>query len=182
MAKFFEKFEEGVLALLLVAMTLLVFTEVVARFMGHGVLWAQELTQLCSAWMVLFGASYCVKKGAHIGVDVVTNALSDFNKRIAAVIAAGLCIIYCFAIAWGGYIYLAKVYQYHIVLDDLPLEKWEAHIFIVIALLFMAVRFGIIIHGNITGKMIGMKLSDEADEALEIQAITNAELGKGEKS
>lgn len=173
MKRFIEKFEENMLALLLITMTLLVFTEVVARFMNTSTLWADELTQLCSAWMVMFGASYCVKKGAHIGVDVITIKLSDNHKRIVAIVAASLCVVYCVLIAWGGYVYLEKVHKYHIVLNDLPLEKWQAHIFIVIATLLMATRFLVIIKDNISGKVIGMGLTDEAEEALDLQAVAD---------
>ncbi len=144
------------LSLLLVVMTLLVFMEVIARFLNTSTLWADELTQLCSAWMVMFGASYCVKKGAHIGVDVVTNSLTDKNKRIVAVVAGILCVIYCWLIAWGGYVYLAKVYKYHIILDDLPLEKWQAHTFILISTLLMSTRFIFIIRDKKKQKMLGV--------------------------
>jgi C4-dicarboxylate transporter DctQ subunit len=61
--------EESIIALLLASMTLLVFVEVVMRFgFGVGVMWAQELTLHLSAWMVLFGVSYGIKVGSHIGV------------------------------------------------------------------------------------------------------------------
>lgn len=167
--KFIEKLEENILSLLLVAMTLVVFIEVAARFMNTGVLWAQELTLLLSAWMVMFGASYCVKKGAHIGVDLVTNMLNDNGKRIVAIVAALLCILYCWLIAWGGWVYLTKFRKIGLELEDIPVEKWQAYSFIMIATLLMSVRFAIIIKDNITGDMIGMKLTDEAEEALELQ-------------
>lgn len=70
------RIEEGILSLLLVAMTLLVFAEVVARFgFNAGIHWAQEATLLMAGWFVLFGASYGVKVGAHIGVDVFVKML-----------------------------------------------------------------------------------------------------------
>lgn len=165
--KFIEKLEENILSLLLVAMTIVVFIEVAARFMNTGVLWAQELTLLCSAWMVMFGASYCVKKGAHIGVDLVTNNLSDNGKRIVAIGAAALCIVYCWLIAYGGWIYLAKLKKIGLELEDIPVEKWKTYSFIVVATLLMSVRFAIIIKDNITGDMIGMKLTDEAEDVLD---------------
>lgn len=167
--KFIEKLEENILSLLLVAMTLVVFIEVVARFMNTGVLWAQELTLLLSAWMVMFGASYCVKKGAHIGVDLVTNSLSDGWKRIVAIAAAALCIVYCLLVAWGGYTYIMKFRKIGLELEDIPVEKWKAYSFIVIATLLMSTRFAIIIKDNISGAMIGMKLTDEAEDVLELQ-------------
>lgn len=167
--KFIGRLEENILSILLVAMTLVVFVEVAARFMNTGVLWAQELTLLLSAWMVMFGASYCVKVGAHIGVDLVTHALPDNGKRVVAIIAAALSIVYCWLIAWGGWVYLVKFKKIGLELEDIPLEKWQAYSFIVVATLLMSVRFAIIIKDNITGDMIGMKLTDEAEEALELQ-------------
>ena len=167
--KFIEKLEENILSILLVAMTLVVFVEVAARLMNSGVLWAQELTLLLSAWMVMFGASYCVKKGAHIGVDLITNMLSDNGKRIVAIVAGALCILYCWLIAWGGWVYLVKFKKIGLELEDIPVEKWQAYSFIIIATLLMSVRFAIIIKGNVTGEVIGMKLTDEAEEALELQ-------------
>ncbi len=53
-----HKIEEGFLSILLVSMTVLVFAEVVARFVfNHGIMWAQELTLIINSWMVLIGAS-----------------------------------------------------------------------------------------------------------------------------
>ena len=49
-----NQIEEAILSLLLVAMTLLVFVEVVLRFgFGTGLSWGQELTLHLSAWFVL---------------------------------------------------------------------------------------------------------------------------------
>jgi C4-dicarboxylate transporter DctQ subunit len=53
-----NKAEEAIISLLLVAMTLLVFFEVILRFVfSTGFIWSQELTLHISAWFVLFGAS-----------------------------------------------------------------------------------------------------------------------------
>ncbi|OOY42693.1 C4-dicarboxylate ABC transporter permease, partial [Solemya velum gill symbiont] len=52
MLRILHKAEETIIALLLVSMTLLVFTETLMRFaFGAGVMWAQELTLHLSAWL-----------------------------------------------------------------------------------------------------------------------------------
>ncbi|MBO6228057.1 MAG: TRAP transporter small permease, partial [Shewanella sp.] len=54
-SRIFGYFEEGVLNLLITLMTLLVFSEVVARFFFNtGFLWIQELTLTFCGWFVLF--------------------------------------------------------------------------------------------------------------------------------
>ena len=75
-------FEESFISLLLVSMTLLVFAEVVARFLFNvGFLWMEEVTLTLGAWFVLFGASYGVKVGAHIGVDAFVQVLPEKDSK-----------------------------------------------------------------------------------------------------
>ena len=114
-----NKLEEGVISLLLVLMTLLVFMEVVLRFgFNTGLLWAQELTLHMSAWFVLFGASYGIKVGAHIGVDAVVRLLPDKVHRVVSVLAIGLCLVYCGMFLYGSWEYLSKMYKIGIGLED----------------------------------------------------------------
>jgi C4-dicarboxylate transporter DctQ subunit len=65
-----DQIEETVIAVLLGLMTLITFANVVARYLfNSNILWALELTVYLFGWLVLLGASYAVKKNAHLGVD-----------------------------------------------------------------------------------------------------------------
>ncbi len=162
-----DRLEEGIISFLLVGMTLLVFIEVVMRFgFNTGFLWIQELTLLMSAWMVLFGASYGVKVGAHIGVDAVIKLVSPQKRRRLSMIAVILCLVYCALILYGGWIYLAKVYSIGIELDDMPVQKWAAHSILFIGFLLLSVRFLQLFWNIYTGKASGFNLADEAAEVL----------------
>ena len=56
-SKLSNTIEESFVSLLLVAMTLLVFFEVVSRFVFNiGFQWLEEVTLTLGAWFVLFGA------------------------------------------------------------------------------------------------------------------------------
>ena len=69
--------EETLIALILGAMTIITFANVVARYVFNAnILWALETTVFLFAWLVLLGASYCVKTRAHLGVDVVLHMVS----------------------------------------------------------------------------------------------------------
>jgi len=105
-AKIFSKFEEGMIAALLVSTTLLVFFEVVMRYgFGRGVLWLEELTLHMAGWFVLFGASYGIKVGAHIQVDVVVNALGNKARRAVGVFGLLAALLYCGLIIYGAIIF-----------------------------------------------------------------------------
>ena len=60
--------EEGLLAFLLAAMTLLTFMQVVARYVFNYIfVWALELTTFLFGGLIFLGISYGVRVGAHIG-------------------------------------------------------------------------------------------------------------------
>ena len=78
-----DQIEETVIAALLGLMTLITFANVVARYVfNSNILWALELTVFMFGWLVLLGASYAVKKHAHLGVDAILNMVSPPARRV----------------------------------------------------------------------------------------------------
>ena len=109
-----DQIEETVIAALLGLMTLLTFANVVARFVfKSNILWALELTVFMFAWLVLLGASYAVKKHAHLGVDAIVNILPKPARRVLALITVGVCLAFSLLMLKGAYDYWA-------VFADLP--------------------------------------------------------------
>ncbi|MFO7757397.1 MAG: TRAP transporter small permease [Roseovarius sp.] len=109
-----DQIEETVIAVLLGLMTLTTFANVVARYMFNAnILWALELTVYMFGWLVLLGASYAVKKNAHLGVDAIVNLLSPPVRRGLALISIGACIVFALLLVKGSYDYWA-------VFADLP--------------------------------------------------------------
>lgn len=109
-----DQIEETVIAVLLGLMTVVTFANVVARFaFNSNILWALELTVFMFAWLVLLGASYAVKKHAHLGVDAILNMLAPGPRRVLALISVGLCLIFSLLLLKGAYDYWA-------VFADLP--------------------------------------------------------------
>ncbi len=161
--------EEGVISILLAAMTLLVFIEVVLRFgFGIGLLWAQELTLHLSAWMVLFGVSYGIKIGSHIGVDALVKVLPPLARRIISGIAVTACLVYCGLFSKGAWVYLAKMHKIGIEMEDMPIPKWIAHSIILLGMIMIAIRLVILLIAIIRGKTDGFKLADEAKESMHL--------------
>jgi C4-dicarboxylate transporter DctQ subunit len=127
------RFEEGVLAFLLAAMTIVSFTQVVARYgFNSGWTGALELTRILFAWLILFGMSYGVKIGSHLGVDAVIRLFPKPVFRVVAVFGALCGVAYALTLLWsewlhifglntrGGAIdYWMKMYKIGIGLDDL---------------------------------------------------------------
>ena len=103
-----NEIEETLIALILGLMTLVTFANVIARYVFNAnILWALETTVFLFAWLVLIGASYCVKTRAHLGVDVVLNAVSPGLRRILAIVAVAACLAFSVLLLIGSWNYWA---------------------------------------------------------------------------
>lgn len=104
-----DRIEETLIAGLLGLMTLLTFANVVARYgFNSNILWALELTVFMFAWLVLLGASYAVKKSAHLGVDAIINLLSPPGRRVLGLISAFACLLFAALMLKGSWDYWAN--------------------------------------------------------------------------
>ena len=104
----FDRLEETIIAVILGAMTLITFANVIARyFFNSNILWALEATVFLFAWLVLLGASYAVKKNAHLGVDAIVNMLAPSQRRVFALISVACCLIFTLLLLKGAYDYWA---------------------------------------------------------------------------
>lgn len=98
--------EEGLIALLLGLMTIITFANVIARYVfNSNILWALETTVFLFAWLVLLGASYCVKKNAHLGVDVLLAALPAGPRKLVCLVAVACCLAFCILLLIGSWQY-----------------------------------------------------------------------------
>lgn len=164
-----NKAEESIISFLLIAMTMMVFVEVVMRFgFGEGLMWGQELTLHISAWFVLFGASYGLKVGAHIGVDAFVKILPPALRRIASLIAVSGALLYCGLFLYGSWIYLAKMKMIGIELEDLQVPAWVAHSILLIGIGFLAFRLLQLFWAILKGEADGFRHIDEAEESMHL--------------
>jgi C4-dicarboxylate transporter DctQ subunit len=100
--------EETLIAVILGLMTLVTFANVIARYVFNAnILWALETTVFLFAWLVLLGASYCVKVRAHLGVDVVLNMVSPGMRKVLALISVAACLVYSILLLIGAWNYWA---------------------------------------------------------------------------
>ena len=106
---FTDRIEETLIAGILGIMTLITFANVVMRYgFNLNILWALELTVFLFGWLVLLGASYAVKKGAHLGVDIIINILPAKARRAMGLVAVAVCIAFSFLMLKGAWDYWAN--------------------------------------------------------------------------
>lgn len=105
---FMDRIEETLIAVLLGLMTVVTFANVAARYLfNSNIFFALELTVFMFAWLVLLGASYAVKKNAHLGVDAIINMARPSTRKILGLVSVLACIIYAVLLLKGAWDYWA---------------------------------------------------------------------------
>ncbi len=166
LSRFVHHAEEGILAFLLGVMTLVTFSQVVARYVFNtGAVWALELTTYLFAWLVLFGISYGIRVGAHIGIDALVKLFRPELQRIAGLAAAALCMLYAAIMLVGSWNYLTTLYTLGIPSEDLPIPLWLPFVILPIGFALAFFRLAQVAWRIWRGQQLNF-LGDEAEEAL----------------
>ncbi len=85
MCSLLDRIVNGVLALMLGAMTVLVFASVVLRYvMNSPVTWSEELASLLFAWITFVGAFVGFRSRSHIAIDTLVVFLPSPVRRAIA--------------------------------------------------------------------------------------------------
>jgi len=163
------RLEEGLLALLLAAMTAITFMQVVARYVfNYSFVWALELTTVLFACLIFVGMAYGVRVGAHIGVDAFVRLLAPRAARVAAGVAAALCLAYALIVLAGAWTYVRKMYDIGILMQDLPVAQWIPRAVLPLGFALLALRFGQALWRVVAGHDAHL-LGDEVRDALKLR-------------
>lgn len=166
--KLINSLEEGLIALLLAAMTVITFVQVVLRYVFNaGFVWALEATIYLFAWLVLLGMSYGVRVGAHIGIDLLVKQLPPRVYKVVGLISIALCMLYAAILFKGAWDDVALLYLIGIEAEDIPIPLWILKVVLPIGFALLFVRLAQAGWGLLTGRGEGLHLADEVDEAIE---------------
>ncbi len=170
--RWLEHIEEGLIAFLLAAMTAVTFMQVVARYVfNHSFVWALELTGVMFGFLIFIGMAYGVRVGAHIGVDAFVKSLGRGPARVVGIVAASLCLLYAGIVVAGGWIYVKKMYEVGILMQDLPVPQWVPRAILPLGFALLGLRFAQVLWGLIRGDDVHL-LGDEAKDALKHRTDT----------
>ncbi len=162
-----DRVEEGLIAAILGAMTVLTFVQVVLRYLFNiGILWALEADFYLFAWLVLIGISYCVRARAHIGVDALVKLLPPRIHRAVGLLVVALTLLYAGLMVYGSVVYVDRMKIIDIEAEDIPLKRWILSLCLPIGFALLFVRLVQMGWRIATGRSQGYELANEAEEAI----------------
>ncbi|MEQ8394121.1 TRAP transporter small permease [Thalassobaculum sp.] len=148
-----DRIERAILALLLATMTIVTFSQVIARYVfNSGWVPALELTTICFAWLVLFGCSYGLKIGGHLGVDALIRLAPKPVFRLFVLFGVACCVIYAVIFFYGscgnpfvtgklcGSGYVGKMAKIGLRSEDLHWPRWMIYSILPIGMTLFAFR------------------------------------------
>ncbi|MCF4113171.1 MULTISPECIES: TRAP transporter small permease [Dethiosulfovibrio] len=102
---------EVLISFLLTFMVVVVFLQVVFRFIIHSSLpWSEEAARYLLIWISFLGATVGVKRGAHVGVEAVVNLFGGRKRRAISVVAYVLEAAFFVFLVLYGYRILSIVF------------------------------------------------------------------------
>ncbi len=103
MFKKIEKLIEYFIFTLLSLMSIVIFLQVVFRYViKYSLPWSEELARYLFVWFALMGASVGVKKNAHFGVDIFVRKLNFKLQKILYFIGSLFILIFLCVIIYHG--------------------------------------------------------------------------------
>jgi len=147
LTRVWEHLEEGLIAFLLAAMTLVTFVYVALNniytlfytlsdkwafsseffsFLGdhamgyaQGMTWSVALTKALFGWLIFFGVSYGVRTAGHLGVDALVKMTSKPVQRLLAMLACLCCMAYAGLFLIASYKWVSALFVAGIGAEDL---------------------------------------------------------------
>lgn len=140
--RYIDLFEKYTITLAFAVATLLLFANVVLRYVfDSGLTWALEIVQYLFAWVVLVGAAHGVKVGIHLGIDVLIVKLPPVLRKAATVLAVLCCIAFVAVVDYESLIYIIKIYEWGDRTQDLQIPQWIPYLAIPVGMSLMLYHF-----------------------------------------
>ena len=100
---------QALMALLMAAMVLLVFGNVVMRYaLNSGITVSEELSRWMFVWLCFLGAVVAVKEQAHLGTDLLVGRLGPRGKRLCLVLGQ-VAMLYVNWLLFSGSLAQARI-------------------------------------------------------------------------
>lgn len=102
---FFFKGLEGLMVLMLAGMVVMVFGNVVLRYLfDTGIDISEELSRYFFVWLTFIGAVVVGRENAHLGVETLVAKLGDSGRKVCMVLSDLFVIVCCAVFFWGTWL------------------------------------------------------------------------------
>lgn len=136
-----ENLEKILLVTMLLIMVVVVFMQVVMRFVFRNSLaWSEEVARYLFIWQVWLGASYAAQKSEHMQVDLLRRKLKGNAGIYIAMLADLVSIVFCLYLTRRSFIQMQGIYKLQRMATSFPMPMWIAYLAVPVGAGLMAIR------------------------------------------
>ncbi len=140
--KWLDRMEEVFCGTALLMTAIILFVNVMLRyFFKASTSWAEELIKYMMVWIAFIGASICVRREAHVRIDIL---FSYLPPKVGKVLNMGVYLIslcFCMAMVWYGYKMTVFSMEFQQLSPALQIPMWIPYLSIPIGFALMTLRF-----------------------------------------
>lgn len=101
--KIINNIESSICLVGMFGMTVVIFIHVIFRYVFNSPLqWSEEVSRFLTIWVTFGGSSYAFRKGAHVGVTAIVEAMPAHLKRVINIISKIMVILFFIIIGYYG--------------------------------------------------------------------------------
>lgn len=142
MKKFFDDFENYIMAFGLTVMTFITVINVISRkFLGLSMSFLEELTTSMFILITLLGAAAAAKRGGHLGLSALTDLIPKKYQKYVALVTWAVATFFSFLLIRYGLVMVKGEMAMGITTPSLGWPEWWFGMFLPIGGLFIFLRF-----------------------------------------
>lgn len=139
--RFLNRLEERLAVVLLAIMSLLVFSQVILRFLfGLGYGWIDELARIAFIWVIFLGAVVGVQRHLHLRVTIFLKLFPERFQRPVALLGDLVFLAFCAAMTWHGVELVLSTLDFPFNLPSTGLSMFWPYLILPVSFGLQAVR------------------------------------------
>ncbi|MBD1378931.1 TRAP transporter small permease [Metabacillus arenae] len=141
MSKVISYIENFILAITMLAMSVITFTNVISRYFFHYSLsFTEEITINLFVLLTFFGAAVGLRKNAHLGFSLLFEKANVISKKVLILFSTALISTVFFLLAYYGYDMMLFQMERKLITPSLGMQQWVFSMVLPIGSIFCLYR------------------------------------------
>ncbi|MCQ2508596.1 MAG: TRAP transporter small permease [Dorea sp.] len=137
-----EKIEKFVSCVCVIVMAILVFVNVIARYIfNNSLAFSDEMSTYLFVLMSFMGTAIAARRGAHLGLSILTDKVSSKTRMYINVFSYIVASLFCFLIVIFGVLMVMSQYQLGQETAAMQWPEWIYGAFVPVGATFAMIAF-----------------------------------------
>ncbi|WP_084783221.1 TRAP transporter small permease [Bacillus dakarensis] len=133
--------EKLIIALFMITMTVLIFLQVVSRYVfGDSITWTEELSRYLFIWLIFLTIGVGFKENKHISIDIVLDLLPKILQKLIRQITYLLVFVVAALFVWEGYVLVMQMQMFGQTSANLRLPMWWVYLSLPVGFFLSTIR------------------------------------------